>query len=128
MKIKIAILLLQAAMLNTAAQGTFDFQNFFPPLVDAPVFNVDGTLLEGTRYLAQLWDGPSADSLAPIGHSAPFFTGEVAGYFVGGPRRIDTVPPGALPGRSAPAGHPVHQVINHPFIFNPQLPGPAPQP
>jgi hypothetical protein len=77
------------------AQGTVNFSNFAPPLVDAPVFNVDGTTRMGPDWNAILYAGPQADSLAPIGPPVSFLAGEGAGYFFGGTRVIDSVPPGA---------------------------------
>jgi hypothetical protein len=76
------------------AQGTVNFHNL-PPVPDAPVFDIDGTTrLNGPRYQAFLVAGPTADSLAPVGPSVPFLTGEGAGYFAGGTRTIPTVIPG----------------------------------
>jgi hypothetical protein len=80
---------------EVCAQGTVNFSNFAPPLVDAPVFNVDGTTRMGPDWNAILYAGPRADSLAPIGPPVSFLAGEGAGYFFGGTRVIDSVPPGA---------------------------------
>jgi hypothetical protein len=87
---------LLTATLVTSAQGLINFANN-PPVPDAPVFDVDGTTrLEGPRYRAQLWAGPSEESLSPVGVWTPFLTGEGAGYFVGGVRTIVTVPLGTI--------------------------------
>jgi hypothetical protein len=49
-------------------QGAIYFSNYVPLAgINAPVFNGDGTQkLEGAGYLAQLYAGPSADSLMPV--------------------------------------------------------------
>jgi len=54
--------------------------------------------LEGTAYLAQLWAGPNADSLDPIGEAVPFRTGAGAGFVASQSpaRSIPTVLPGAV--------------------------------
>ena len=54
--------------------GTIDFRNrnFFSGSTNfnAPVFDLDGTtLLSGTQYVAQLYAGPSLDSLRPAGQA-----------------------------------------------------------
>jgi hypothetical protein len=54
-------------------QSTFIFNNFVPGVdaehsVDAPVYDAFGVPL-GPEYLAELWGGPSADSLSPAAHS-----------------------------------------------------------
>jgi len=79
--------------------GTVIFDNRIvsPP---APVFDSDGTTpLAGIGFLAQLYAGPSADALAPIGPAVPFRTGLAAGYVspgVDSSRTITTVSPGAV--------------------------------
>ncbi len=54
--------------------------------------------LEGTAYLAQLWAGPTPESLAPIGAALPFRTGAGAGIIVNqsNERVIESVAPGAM--------------------------------
>jgi hypothetical protein len=48
------------------------------------VFDIDGvTKLSGSNYVAQLYVGPSIDSLRPVGSLRPFLTGFDAGVFVG---------------------------------------------
>jgi hypothetical protein len=65
--------------------------------IDAPVFDTDGvTRLSGEGFIAQLWAGPSADALAPIGLPVAFRTGDGAGYFAGEIRSIPTVSPGNI--------------------------------
>lgn len=63
---------------------------------DAPVRDQAGCGLDET-YLAQLWAGPDANSLSPVGAPLPFFGGAGAGYIHtidGGVRRIQGIPPG----------------------------------
>ena len=76
--------LLSAAALS---QATFEMYNYDPSHgVDAPIFDSQGVPLVGPRYLAELWGGVAADSLAPAldydyGRGrliVPFYTG---GYF-----------------------------------------------
>jgi len=66
------------------AQGTVEFNNSPSALggIGAPIFDIDGTTkLAGARYLAQLYGGPDAGSLAPCGLPLFFRTGAGAGYF-----------------------------------------------
>lgn len=67
--------------------GTIDFKNqrFLAGFLtnNAPVFDLDGTtLLNGSRYVAQLYAGPSLDALRPSGQPSPFQDGVNAGYFL----------------------------------------------
>jgi len=48
------------------AQAKFDLRNYWPPLVDAPVFDAAGVPLVGTAYLAELWGGVDSNSLLPL--------------------------------------------------------------
>jgi len=79
------------ATVGALAQAQVNFANFAPPQVDVKVYDVDGTTpLAGSDYMAQLYVGTSADSLAPVeGATATFQSGPLAGYFVGG---LVTVP------------------------------------
>jgi formylglycine-generating enzyme required for sulfatase activity len=81
--------------------GTIYFNNYCLACgIDAPVFDTDGTTkLQGPAYLAQLYAGPSAESLLPVGPAVPFRTGTFAGYVSGGadPSRIvPSVPAGEV--------------------------------
>jgi hypothetical protein len=77
------------------AQGTINFANAGGGL-NAPFFDIDGTtLLAGPEYMAQLYAGADAGSLAPVGAATSFLTGGGAGYFNGGVIAIPTVAPGA---------------------------------
>jgi hypothetical protein len=77
------------------AQGTVNFANAGGG-VNFPFFDIDGTTrLAGPEYMAQLFAGASADSLAPVGAPTTFLTGDGAGYFNGGVIAIPTVAPGA---------------------------------
>lgn len=65
--------------------------------IDAPVKDIDGkTLLEGPTFVAQLYAGPSKDSLAATGPISPFRQGRGAGYFVGSSMFIPSVRGGEL--------------------------------
>ncbi len=79
--------------------GTVNFANRVPVAgIDAPVFDSDGTTrLTGLAYLAQLYAGPAAEALAPVGWAVPFNVGNLAGY-VTPPSVvvIPTVPAGAV--------------------------------
>jgi len=68
-------------------QSSFVLQNAYRG-VYAPVFNADGRLLEGPDFSAELWGGPTADSLtpamAPFSNQrviVPFLSGTSAGLF-----------------------------------------------
>ena len=78
--------------------GTINFNNrVLAANVDSPVFHEDGvTRLAGPAYLAQLYAGPAANALAPVGWAVPFRAGESAGYVAGGSVVVvPTVAPGA---------------------------------
>jgi hypothetical protein len=96
---KLLVLALSLSMAGAAyAQGTINFANrVVADGLDAPVFGLDGNLLDGDRYMAEILAGPSADSLEPIS-TAPFRTGTGVGYWnPGSPatRVLDNVAPGA---------------------------------
>lgn len=88
---------------SASAQGTVNFNNKVADtgsgVVNAPFYDLGGTaLLAGPNAWAQLYAGPSADTLAPIGAAAQFRTGTGAGYWNAAPnstRTIPTVAPGA---------------------------------
>lgn len=88
-------------------QSTFIFRNYAPfDGVDAPVFDAAGNRLFGTHYVAMLYGGPTADSLAPARSVSfefqmapvPFTTigGGQAGYFGRSFVQFFTVPCGGL--------------------------------
>jgi hypothetical protein len=79
--------------------GTIDFRNralsFTVVSNEAPVFDLDGiTPLNGPEFVAQLYAGPSLESLRPIASASPFRTGYYAGYFVSIILTLPNVPPG----------------------------------
>ncbi len=82
--------------------GTVICNNYSPLAgIDAPVFDSDGTnRVAGAAFLAQLYAGPDASHLAPVGGAVPFMTGTGAGYVDKGPGgnvvQIPSVEPGAL--------------------------------
>ncbi len=85
------------------AQAAFRLDNLVQPnVVNAPVFNSDGSPLEGDHFRAELYGGPEPDSLSPavvfgydIRFSTPFLKG---GYFegipLGGPLAVGSPTPG----------------------------------
>jgi len=85
------------AAVSAFAQGTVLFNNRITGTLDAPVRNVDGTLL-GAGYFAQLWGGASAGSLTAITPVAQFITNPTTqaatGYFAGGERTITGIAAG----------------------------------
>jgi hypothetical protein len=81
-------------------QGTVFFYNHVPTVgLDAPVFDVDGlSLLSGPQYNAQLFAGPSADTLRFVPGPA-LFAGEPGYWMSWGDsldRSIPDVPPGSV--------------------------------
>ena len=69
--------------------------SFSNGVLQQKVYDLDGTTpLAGDRYLAQLYAGPTAGGLAPIGAAIPFNTGNIAGYWRGGIRNVASVVPG----------------------------------
>jgi hypothetical protein len=90
-----------ALITDAYAQGTVLFYNHVPTIgLDAPVFDVGGQrFLAGYPFYAQLYAGPAALSLTPVGSALVFQTGAGAGYWTAGfdggfTRIITTVPPG----------------------------------
>src|SRR2546421_225988 len=79
-------------------QGTIYFNNFAPYL-DAPFVGPDGSRLEGTNWVAQLYASTNqSGGFVPVGATLPFLTGAGAGYFdttAGALRMIPFVTPGA---------------------------------
>jgi len=95
MKKLLILTVTMAATIGALAQGTINFSNGASG-VNSPIFGSDGTTrLAGTGYIAQLWAGSSAASMAPITPTATFGTGGSAGYFFGGSRTIPTVAQGS---------------------------------
>lgn len=80
--------------LNAYAQGSIAFGNRVAGVVDAPVFDVGGAKLAGPDAYAQLYAGPSATALAPVGSPVAFRTGAGAGYFPTTATSVGTVAPG----------------------------------
>jgi len=103
MKGVFVISLLVLSNIMVYGQGTIWFLNRVvgPGGVDSPVFYIDGiTKLSGTGFLAQLYAGPTAATLKPIGASMHFLTGPAAGYFdasgVDPTRVVSNVVPGEI--------------------------------
>lgn len=83
-KLLIAIAFMASAV-AAMAQGTVTFQNRDTgndPVIDAPIFNVDGTTaLSGSGFLAQLYFAPVGSStFTASGDAVIFRTGTRAGY------------------------------------------------
>ncbi|HWH72446.1 MAG TPA: immunoglobulin domain-containing protein, partial [Candidatus Sulfotelmatobacter sp.] len=78
--------------------GMIWFGNRYPvglTNIDAPVLNLDGvTPLDGERYLAQLYAGPSLELLRPAGRPSAFLSGASAGYFRNQTITLANVPAG----------------------------------
>lgn len=98
MKHILAVGLFVLSAVTALGQGTVNFINRITGTVDAPVFDTDGvTRLAGSRYLAQLYGGPTEDTITAVGDPLPFRTGVAAGYIdnsSGTTRLIPGVPAG----------------------------------
>ncbi|MBM3883461.1 MAG: hypothetical protein FJ387_27775, partial [Verrucomicrobia bacterium] len=81
------------------AGGQVNFNNrVLTAGIDAPVFTEDGTTrLAGDQFLAQLYAGPTAQSLMPVGPAVIFRDGAGAGYWSVSPWPVRNVP-SVLPG------------------------------
>jgi hypothetical protein len=79
-------------------EGIVDFRNHIWGVLAAPVLDFDGnTPLAGASFIAQLYVGPTPDSLAPVGDSSRFLNfGELAGagYWVPAMIRVPIPAPG----------------------------------
>lgn len=84
MKKLLLVASLLVATVAALAQGSVNFLTKVTaavPPINAPVHDVDGTtLLSGTSFWAQLYWGPTADSLAAVGSPVNFKTSILAGY------------------------------------------------
>jgi uncharacterized repeat protein (TIGR02543 family) len=78
-----------------ATGGTVNFVNRITGTLDAPVFDTDGVTKLDDRYVAALYGGTSASTLAQAGPPIAFRSGVGVGYFPGEERSIASVPPGA---------------------------------
>ena len=84
MKKPLTLLSFFLATIGALGQGQVNFAARVVGLYDAPVYLCDvrpGLELTGSRYLVQLYAGPTQNSLAPIGTPLPFLTGADAGYW-----------------------------------------------
>jgi hypothetical protein len=80
---------------NAMAQGTVNFANWVRSHdgnVNAPFFNYQGKPIEGLGYVAQLYWGTDATSLAPVQNGSAFFG--KSGYFIGNAVTLPTDTPG----------------------------------
>jgi len=78
------------AAVGVHAQGQVNFAARVVGVYDAPVYFCSSKL-EGNQYLVQLYAGPLASSLAPIGDPLPIRTGAAAGYWTAAARTINAV-------------------------------------
>jgi hypothetical protein len=74
-------------------QGMVNFANAAGGL-NAPIYDVDGVTRVSTGFVAQLWAGPTANSLSAVSPLVPFGSGIFAGYFFGGAVTLPGVDPG----------------------------------
>ena len=93
---KKALMILSSLLVAVGAfaQGQVNFAAKVTGDYDAPVFiNTVGTgaKADGPAYMAQLYAGASANSLAPVGAALPFRTGTAAGYWTATAVPITTV-------------------------------------
>lgn len=96
-KTYIAFLVAVCTGASAYAQGTVFFANRLSAAIFAPVYAANGTTpLDGVNYSVQLFAGPDAGSLAPIGNPLPFRAGAGAGSWAGFDLTIPTVAPGAV--------------------------------
>jgi hypothetical protein len=65
---------------DSSALAAVNISNATP--VNAPISDIFGERLEGADFLAQVYAGPSANSLTAQSPSVPFFSGEDAGFFI----------------------------------------------
>ena len=95
MKRTLLLLLTCLSCVCADGQGTVFFENGFPGTsFDAPVYQSDRvTALSGSQFMAELFGGPTANSLTFIATTG-FLTGTGAGYFNAGTQTINSVAPG----------------------------------
>ena len=94
MKKALMILSSMLVAVGAFAQGQVNFSARVVGTYDAPVFiNTVGTgpRADGPAYMAQLYAGATAASLAPVGAALPFRTGAAAGYWTQTATTISTV-------------------------------------
>jgi len=96
------VLLAVMALLAAApawGQGTVNFRTRVSGVVDAPVYNIDGTTrLAGSAFQAQLFAGPpgaAEAALQSVGVPVPFLTATSAGYVTGSTVTVTGIAAGA---------------------------------
>jgi hypothetical protein len=85
-----------AAAATAMAQGTVKFSNYSTvDGINSPVY-APGNVKLGSAYLGQLYAGPTADSLAPVGTATAFkdAAGVGSGYVIAGTVTIGSVTAG----------------------------------
>jgi hypothetical protein len=101
MKKLIYIAAILAAGFSSFAQGTVRFSNretTASPPIDAPVFDVGGTVRLGPTFLTQLYAGAAGTAeaaLTAVGTAVPFRSGNAAGYIVASDLAIPGIAAGA---------------------------------
>jgi hypothetical protein len=82
----IACVALQLLLASSAlAQSSFEFRNYHPSAgVNAPVYDSEGTPLSDSTYLAELWGGPTTDSLTPLADVSRSNAREIRPFIAGG--------------------------------------------
>jgi len=94
---KKALMILSSLLVAVGAfaQGQVNFSARVVGTYDAPVFVgpsvAAGVRADGPAYMAQLYAGATAASLAPVGAALPFRTGAAAGYWTQTATTINTV-------------------------------------
>jgi len=88
--------LAMAGLVSSYGQGTVNFANLGSGGLNAPVFDVGGTTKLGSGFMAQLWAGAGAASLAPVGTATSFLNATPPnGFFNGGVVTVASVAPNA---------------------------------
>jgi hypothetical protein len=93
---KKALMILSSLLVAVGAfaQGQVNFAARVVGVYDAPVFLssvAGGVKADGPGYMAQLYAGSTATSLAPVGAALPFRTGAAAGYWTATAVTINSV-------------------------------------
>ena len=66
MKALISFALVWCFCHTASGQASFNLGNYDPPILNAPVYNADGTPLSGIQFKAELWGGVTQSSLSPL--------------------------------------------------------------
>lgn len=94
-----AVAVLSFVLATQAGPGILNFSNYRPHFgVDAPVYDVDCQTPLGSSFLGQIYAGPTADSLAPVGVAVAFkdLNRQGTGYVTGGTTVVPSVEAGQV--------------------------------